>query len=211
MALESRIRGDGGHEHLLVSPAATLSLPPAVGNAGIGAGDGADVTRETKRPSGCRDGRGRPCRMRTGPRCARLSPSPSSRTAPTYCTGIRILTTSRDRLNVEGELVWVALPFAVPPGGTDAATAGEYSSVQLFVDRALARWPTQEVTESTSGALVWLCRHLESMLPAIELAQTLPRRCGHSHLRRTVRSCCSRLPSARRCSTLLRPRRAHRC
>jgi len=91
----------------------------------------------------------------------------------THCTGVRILTTSRERLNVEGEMLWVVPPLPVPPDGADAATVGEYSSVQLFLDRALARWPTLEMTESGAGALVWLCRHLEGMPLAIELAAAL--------------------------------------
>lgn len=91
----------------------------------------------------------------------------------THCEGVRVLATSRERLNVPGEVVWVVPPLAVPPEGEDPRAIEEYAAVRLFVDRALSRLPCFEITDQSAGALVRLCRRLEGMPLAIELAAAL--------------------------------------
>src|SRR5919197_1159344 len=51
------------------------------------------------------------------------------------CPAMRILTTSRQALGVPGEKAWVVPPLALPALGEEA-TAGSYSAIQLFVQRA---------------------------------------------------------------------------
>jgi non-specific serine/threonine protein kinase len=72
--------------------------------------------------------------------------------------GIRILATSRQRLDVLGEEIFVVPPFGCGDPGSDAVT--------LFADRAAAVDPEFEVT----GEAVQLCAGLDGMPLAIELA-----------------------------------------
>jgi predicted ATPase/DNA-binding SARP family transcriptional activator/DNA-binding CsgD family transcriptional regulator len=93
------------------------------------------------------------------------------------CPHLRVLATSREALGVEGELVWRVDPLSVPDAAPDAhrplATTGElarYEAVRLFVERAKLRSPRFELTEENAGAVVQICRQLEGMPLAIELA-----------------------------------------
>jgi predicted ATPase/DNA-binding SARP family transcriptional activator len=93
------------------------------------------------------------------------------------CPHLRVLTTSREALGVEGELMWRVDPLSVPSAVPDAhrpfATTGElarYEAVRLFVERAKLRSPRFELTKENAGAVVQICRHLEGMPLAIELA-----------------------------------------
>jgi predicted ATPase/DNA-binding SARP family transcriptional activator/DNA-binding CsgD family transcriptional regulator len=92
------------------------------------------------------------------------------------CPHMRILATSREALCVEGELVWRVDPLSVPEAGPDthrAPAAGElarYEAVRLFVERARLRLPHFELTEENAGAVARICRRLEGMPLAVELA-----------------------------------------
>src|SRR5215203_1000198 len=88
------------------------------------------------------------------------------------CEGLRILVTSREALNVEGELVWQVAPLPVPDT-LGAPTVGElagYGSVRLFVERARLRRPQFELTQEDAEAVAEICRILDGMPLAIELA-----------------------------------------
>jgi len=76
--------------------------------------------------------------------------------------GPRVLATSRQALDVLGEVVCPVLPLAVPDGGGDA--------VALFADRAMAARPGFRVTGENEAKAVALCRGLEGIPLAIELA-----------------------------------------
>jgi predicted ATPase/DNA-binding SARP family transcriptional activator/DNA-binding CsgD family transcriptional regulator len=93
------------------------------------------------------------------------------------CPHLRVVATSRETLDVEGELVWRVDPLSVPSADPEAhrtpAAAGElerYEAVRLFVERARLRSPHFELTEENARAVAQICRHLEGMPLAVELA-----------------------------------------
>jgi predicted ATPase/DNA-binding SARP family transcriptional activator len=89
------------------------------------------------------------------------------------CPRLRILATSREPLGVGGERLWSVPPLPVPPGDGAGLTAGEvgtYPAVRLLLDRAAAAQAGQEVTAASAGALSRICRMLDGMPLAIELA-----------------------------------------
>jgi predicted ATPase len=80
-------------------------------------------------------------------------------------------------LGVEGELVWRVDPLSVPEADPDLhrtpPAAGElarYEAVRLFVERARLSSPHFELTEENAGAVAQICRRLEGMPLAVELA-----------------------------------------
>jgi predicted ATPase/DNA-binding CsgD family transcriptional regulator len=82
------------------------------------------------------------------------------------CVQLRILATSREPLGVAGEVLWRVPPLALPePASTDPSDA-----VQLFVERAGATAPGFELTDDNRGAVVEICRRLDGLPLAIELA-----------------------------------------
>ncbi|NDL60258.1 BTAD domain-containing putative transcriptional regulator [Phytoactinopolyspora mesophila] len=86
------------------------------------------------------------------------------------CPQLRILATSREPLGIIGEAIWPVEPLALPPDGADFAEATSYDAVRLLTDRARAARPGFTVDERTGPALVRLCRALDGMPLAIELA-----------------------------------------
>jgi predicted ATPase/DNA-binding SARP family transcriptional activator len=86
------------------------------------------------------------------------------------CPRIRIVATSREPLGITGETLWPVEPLSLPPPGADAATAVGYPAVRLLADRAGAARPGFAVTVANVGAVVRICRALDGMPLAIELA-----------------------------------------
>jgi non-specific serine/threonine protein kinase len=90
----------------------------------------------------------------------------------TSCPRLRMLATSRETLNMEGEAVWRVSSLTVPD--TDRLpSSGEltcYDAVRLFLDRARLRQPDFELTSENGGAVAKVCGRLEGMPLAIELA-----------------------------------------
>jgi predicted ATPase/DNA-binding SARP family transcriptional activator/DNA-binding CsgD family transcriptional regulator len=92
------------------------------------------------------------------------------------CPHLRVLATSRETLDVEGELVRRVDPLSVPSADPDAhrgPAAGElarYEGVRLFMERARLRSPHCELTEENSGTVAQICRRLDGMPLALELA-----------------------------------------
>ena len=90
------------------------------------------------------------------------------------CPGVRILATSREPLGSAGETTWRVPSLAVPPhsavGELDLEHLTQYETVQLFVDRALAALPGFVVTGQNAAALAEICRRLDGIPLAIELA-----------------------------------------
>lgn len=88
------------------------------------------------------------------------------------CPGLRILATSREPLGIMGEAVWSVEPLALPGADAElgAADALSYDAVRLFVDRAGAARPGFTVTAHDVGAVVRICRALDGMPLALELA-----------------------------------------
>ncbi len=90
----------------------------------------------------------------------------------TRCPGLRILATSRQGLNVGGEVTWLVPPLSLPdPDATlSVDTLGKYDAVRLFVERATAVRPAFAITPRDAGAVIRLCRGLDGLPLAIELA-----------------------------------------
>ncbi|MER7730932.1 BTAD domain-containing putative transcriptional regulator [Streptomyces erythrochromogenes] len=86
------------------------------------------------------------------------------------CPGLRILATSREPLGLTGEALWPVRPLALPPADADAAQALSYAAVRLLNDRAAAARSGFAVTEETAAAVTRICRALDGMPLAIELA-----------------------------------------
>jgi predicted ATPase/DNA-binding CsgD family transcriptional regulator len=81
---------------------------------------------------------------------------------------LRILATSREPLRVAGETVWQVPPLAVAP--TDGVTGGAAEAVRLFADRAAAIAPGFELTPENVAEVAEVCRELDGIPLAIELA-----------------------------------------
>ncbi|MFC7362499.1 ATP-binding protein [Nocardioides astragali] len=84
--------------------------------------------------------------------------------------GLRILATSRHVLGVEGEQILVVPPLSTPDAQVRAGDATHYDSVSLFLDRAAAVAPDFELADGNRDAVVELCRRLDGIPLAIELA-----------------------------------------
>ena len=90
----------------------------------------------------------------------------------TACPGVRVVATSQEPLRIPQEAVWQVAPLAVPPPGNRPAAAelGGYEAVALFADRAAAARPGFAVTERNATAVATICRDLDGVPLAIELA-----------------------------------------
>ncbi|HEX5672511.1 MAG TPA: BTAD domain-containing putative transcriptional regulator, partial [Acidimicrobiia bacterium] len=86
----------------------------------------------------------------------------------THAPGLKFIVTSREPLQVHGELVWRVPSLPVPELTDQAADLITFPSVELFVDRARARGITIEL--SALPALATICRKLDGIPLAIELA-----------------------------------------
>jgi len=90
----------------------------------------------------------------------------------TVAPSATFLVTSRVVLRIRGEQVYDVRPLSVPtrgaPGTLDRAAGS--AAVDLFVDRAQAAKPSFALTEENAGAVMDICRRLEGLPLAIELA-----------------------------------------
>ena len=86
------------------------------------------------------------------------------------CPGLRVLATSREPLGITGESLWPVDPLPLPPPEATAARALEFAAVRLLADRAAAVRPGFAVAADTVAAVVRICRALDGMPLAIELA-----------------------------------------
>lgn len=86
--------------------------------------------------------------------------------------GVSILATSREPLNIEGEWVYRLASLDAPPD-SDRLTvehAMEYPAAQLFVQRAMANSDRFELVDEDAPVLADICRRLDGLPLAIELA-----------------------------------------
>jgi len=82
--------------------------------------------------------------------------------------GLRLLVTSRAVLHIAGELVFAVPPLGLPaPGAEDASAA---PATRLFLERALAAAPDWARSEADLAAVAAICRLLDGLPLAIELA-----------------------------------------
>ncbi len=88
------------------------------------------------------------------------------------CADLRVLVTSRAPLRLDGEQEWPVAPLGLPAPGTpptlESLTTSE--AIQLFADRARSVQPDFELTEDNASSIVDICRRLDGIPLAIELA-----------------------------------------
>lgn len=82
--------------------------------------------------------------------------------------GVTVLATSRQALDAAGEAVQQLRPLPVPDAGS--AAAGKADAVELFALRAAAAVPGFTVTPENLGDVITVCRRLDGIPLAIELA-----------------------------------------
>lgn len=89
-----------------------------------------------------------------------------------HAPGLRILATSRQILGVQGETVLCVAPLPVPPDSRadEPGVASLFPSLALFRERAAAVVPGFQLTPENQRLAVDLCRRLEGIPLAIELA-----------------------------------------
>src|SRR5215203_2705100 len=88
------------------------------------------------------------------------------------CPRLKVLATSRESLGVAGETVWVLSSLSVPHTDRlpETGELTRYDAVRLFVDRARLRLPDFDLTSANGRAVAEVCRKLEGIPLAIELA-----------------------------------------
>ncbi|MDT8307105.1 MAG: NB-ARC domain-containing protein, partial [Anaerolineae bacterium] len=83
---------------------------------------------------------------------------------------LQILATSRERLNVSGERAWLVPGMAVPQAVATGDEVLTTDAVQLFVERAAAMRPSFQLTAETAAAVIAICRQVDGLPLAVELA-----------------------------------------
>ncbi|HMS63879.1 MAG TPA: tetratricopeptide repeat protein, partial [Ignavibacteria bacterium] len=89
-----------------------------------------------------------------------------------YCPKLKIISTSREPLNINGETLYRIPPLSMPADIKKESfeTLAEYESVKLFLDRALTVNPNFSLTNENIYTVAELCKRLDGIPLAIELA-----------------------------------------
>ncbi|WP_433308379.1 BTAD domain-containing putative transcriptional regulator [Micromonospora sp. CA-269861] len=91
--------------------------------------------------------------------------------------GVCVLATSREPLGLTGELLWEVPPLPVPDDG-DLDAVRRSAAARLFVARAAAQQRGFHLDQQTATAVAQLCRRLDGLPLALELAATRVRALG---------------------------------
>jgi predicted ATPase/class 3 adenylate cyclase len=106
------------------------------------------------------------------------------------CPDVRVLATSRQGLGISGETAYRMPSLPVPPEEQGAAmTAAEargYAAVELFVTRAEAADARFRLTDENAPVVADICRRLDGIALAIELAAARIRTLSPSQLQRRL-------------------------
>ncbi|MGX1132813.1 putative ATPase/DNA-binding CsgD family transcriptional regulator [Streptomyces glaucescens] len=97
-------------------------------------------------------------------------------------TGVRVLATSRHRLGLTEEHLMEVRPLPVPDPDGDLSAADAGPALALFADRAAAVVPGFRLTPANRAAVARLCRRLDGLPLAIELAAVRMRVLGVEQL-----------------------------
>ena len=101
--------------------------------------------------------------------------APLAETILTAARGLHILATSREPLRARGEWIFRLPGLDIPPRGGELSAAAvlTFPAVQLFVERATAARDGFVVADDDASLVVEICRRLDGIPLAIELAATL--------------------------------------
>jgi predicted ATPase/class 3 adenylate cyclase len=89
----------------------------------------------------------------------------------TRCPRVHLVATSREPLGIGGEAIYRVPPLSLPgPGEADPAAAESSDAVALFLERARAQGAALPLDEQTAPLAVSICRRLDGLPLAIELA-----------------------------------------
>jgi predicted ATPase/class 3 adenylate cyclase len=91
------------------------------------------------------------------------------------CPQVKVIASSREALNIEGETIWALSPLSTPDFHRDeplldANQIAQLEAVQLFVERATAVRPEFRLTSENSTLVAKICWRLDGLPLAIELA-----------------------------------------
>jgi non-specific serine/threonine protein kinase len=88
------------------------------------------------------------------------------------CPDLKLLVTSREPLGISGETTYRVPSLSLPPGNapTPVRSAEQYEAVRLFVDRAATTQPGFVLNDANVEAVVQICRRLDGVPLALELA-----------------------------------------
>ena len=88
------------------------------------------------------------------------------------CPGVQIVATSREGLSIAGEVLYRVSSLSLPPPAQSLSveSIAQYEAPRLFAERAQRHQPSFKVTEQNMEALVSICRRLDGIPLAIELA-----------------------------------------
>jgi predicted ATPase/DNA-binding CsgD family transcriptional regulator len=115
------------------------------------------------------------------------------------CPGLRVIATSREALRVRGEVIWRVPPLGLPDSQASAqastqagaqvgAAMGDYEAIKLFVARAAAVRPGFGLQASNAAAVADICRTLDGVPLAIELAAARVRTLSPEQIRNRLAS-----------------------
>jgi predicted ATPase/class 3 adenylate cyclase len=94
--------------------------------------------------------------------------------------GIKMLASSRERLNIRGETTYSLPPFVVadPQRKSTFSEVAESDAARLFIERAVAAQPAFHLTERNAPYIAQICYRLDGIPLAIELAAARVRAIG---------------------------------
>jgi predicted ATPase/DNA-binding SARP family transcriptional activator len=96
--------------------------------------------------------------------------------------GLQILATSQEPLAIAGEWLWAVPPLHAPSPAALASDLRSFSAVELFVERAAAAAPGFRLGPDNAAAVAEICRRLDGIPLALELAATRVRTLGVAEL-----------------------------
>ncbi|HEY6497026.1 MAG TPA: BTAD domain-containing putative transcriptional regulator [Trebonia sp.] len=86
------------------------------------------------------------------------------------CPRVKIIATSREPLQIPGETLYVVAPLPAPREHDVPEICTTYPAARLFADRAAAILPGFQLTSANAEVVASICRNLDGMPLAIELA-----------------------------------------
>ena len=105
--------------------------------------------------------------------------------------GAKIIASSREHLHVAGELTYPLPALTVPERAEDEPldALGKYEAVRLFVDRAIAAQPSFALTAQNAAQVAEVCRRLDGIPLAIELAAARVRALSVEQIAARLKDC----------------------